>query len=87
MNKLVSVIIACMLATSAFASEVVELGISTSLNSNVMEEERPFMVYLPPSYDVASESYPVIYLLDGDVHRFKGFVGIEGLSLYLFHTP
>tara|TARA_B100002019_G_scaffold279652_1_gene281757 strand:- start:467 stop:1201 length:735 start_codon:yes stop_codon:yes gene_type:complete len=46
-----------------------------------MEEERPFMVYLPPSYDTTSDSYPVIYLLDGDVHRFKGFVGVlESLS-------
>ncbi|WP_319016989.1 alpha/beta hydrolase [Pseudoalteromonas maricaloris] len=46
-----------------------------------MEEERPYMVYLPPSYNTNSKSYPVIYLLDGDVHRFKGFVGVlESLS-------
>lgn len=81
MNKLASVIIACMLAINAFASEVIELGVSTSLNSSVMKEERPFMVYLPPSYNATSESYPVIFLLDGDVHRFKGFVGVlESLS-------
>jgi len=46
-----------------------------------MEEKRPYMVYLPPSYNAVEESYPVIYLLDGDVHRFKGFVGVlESLS-------
>ncbi len=81
MNKLASVIVACLLSINVYASDVIEIGISTSLNSNVMEEERPFMVYLPPSYDTTSDSYPVIYLLDGDVHRFKGFVGVlESLS-------
>ncbi|CAB9492563.1 alpha/beta hydrolase [Alteromonas macleodii] len=81
MNKLVSVIMACMFTANTLASEVIKLGISTSLTSNVMEEERPYMVYLPPSYDAVSEVYPVIYLLDGDVHRFKGFVGVlESLS-------
>lgn len=81
MNKLALVIIACMLTLNAYASDVIKLGISTSLNSKVMEEVRPFMVYLPPSYESTSESYPVIYLLDGDVHRFKGFVGVlESLS-------
>lgn len=81
MNKLASVIIAYTIAINAFASEVIELGISTSLDSNVMNEERPFMVYLPPSYKHTLESYPVIFLLDGDVHRFKGFVGVlESLS-------
>lgn len=39
------------------------------------------MVYLPPSYNINEGIYPVIYLLDGDIHRFKGFVGVlESLS-------
>jgi predicted alpha/beta superfamily hydrolase len=46
-----------------------------------MKENRPYMVYLPPSYEKSGNAYPVIYLLDGDIHRFKGFVGVlESLS-------
>tara|TARA_Y100000739_G_C20543798_1_gene434884 strand:+ start:362 stop:1096 length:735 start_codon:yes stop_codon:yes gene_type:complete len=46
-----------------------------------MAENRPYMVYLPPSYEKSENTYPVIYLLDGDIHRFKGFVGVlESLS-------
>ena len=81
MIKLASAIVACILSINAYASDVIKLGISTSLHSKVMEEERPFMVYFPPSYEATTESYPVIFLLDGDVHRFKGFVGVlESLS-------
>ncbi|GAA0213693.1 hypothetical protein GCM10009123_21130 [Kangiella japonica] len=46
-----------------------------------MDENRPYMVYLPPTYETGENTYPVIYLLDGDIHRFKGFVGVlESLS-------
>ena len=63
------------------ASEIVKLGIATSLKSEILDEQRHYKVYLPPSYQSNNESYPVIYLLDGDIHRFKGFVGVlESLS-------
>lgn len=81
MNKLLTIIITMLMAASAVASEVIELGVSTSIKSDIMEEERPYMVYLPPSYHTGTNTYPVIYLLDGDIHRFKGFVGLlESLS-------
>ncbi|WP_246840614.1 alpha/beta hydrolase-fold protein [Lacimicrobium sp. SS2-24] len=81
MNKLITVIFSFIFSLNTFASEIIELGISTSLNSEVMGEKRPLMIYLPPSYHAGTESYPVIYLLDGDIHRFKGFVGVlESLS-------
>ena len=70
-----------LLQASVYASEIIELGIATSIKSEVMKENRPYMVYLPPSYEKNSNTYPVIYLLDGDIHRFKGFVGVlESLS-------
>ena len=81
MNKLLAVVVAVLIAASAVASEVIELGVSTSIKSDIMEEERPYMVYVPPSYHAGTNTYPVIYLLDGDIHRFKGFVGVlESLS-------
>ncbi|MCC2614677.1 alpha/beta hydrolase [Aestuariibacter halophilus] len=63
------------------ASEVVSIGTSTSLTSELLQEDRALMVYLPPSYSGTDKAFPVIYLLDGDVHRFTGFVGVlESLS-------
>lgn len=81
MKSIISIILMLLLQASVYASEIIELGIATSIKSEVMKENRPYMVYLPPSYEKNSNTYPVIYLLDGDIHRFKGFVGVlESLS-------
>lgn len=67
---------------SLLAQTHINLGQSFTFSSKIMEEERQFHVYLPPSYsDASAPSFPVIYILDGDVHRLKAVVGIvEGLS-------
>ena len=76
MKSLITVIFTLILGTFAHAEESITLGISASLESKVMGENRSYMIYLPPSYETTKNSYPVIYLLDGDIHRFKGFVGV-----------
>jgi len=41
------------------------------LHSKILKESRPYLVYLPPSYDnrkFLPQKYPVLYLLDGDSH-------------------
>ena len=81
MKQLSSAFFLFMFITNAFASSPVQLGASDSISSAILKEKRPYMVYLPPSYETSDRNYPVIYLLDGDVHRFKGFVGVlEALS-------
>ena len=76
-----------LFALPSFAGDSIFLGSSTFLGSEIMGEDRPFMVYLPPSYSVSENIYPVIYLLDGDIHRFKGFVGVlESLSTETLET-
>lgn len=51
-------------------SPVVQFGEKNSLHSKILNEDRPYLVYLPPSYkanrDHAPQKYPVIYLLDGE---------------------
>lgn len=65
----------------SIASEVIDFGIKSKITSNVLQETRRYYVYLPPSYRNADICYPVIYLLDGDEHRWKVVAGmIEGLS-------
>ncbi len=75
------VIFTLILSSITHATESIFLGVSQSIESKIMGETRPYMVYLPPSYNEVKNSYPVIYLLDGGIHRFKGFVGVlESLS-------
>lgn len=81
MKNLVSAFSILLFTLPVFADDSILLGTSTSLESKIMAENRPYMVYLPPSYEKSENTYPVIYLLDGDIHRFKGFVGVlESLS-------
>ncbi len=46
----------------------ITIGFETSLQSDVLREERPLLIYLPKDYDTSEKAYPVIYLLDGRGH-------------------
>ena len=43
----------------------VSLGVSRTLQSAILNEQRSVTVHLPASYDSSGRSYPVLYLLDG----------------------
>ena len=54
------------------------IGTVDSIYSKVIKEQRPYLVYLPPSYKDTTytpQRYPVLYLLDGDAH----FHSVTGL--------
>ena len=44
------------------------IGQSFSLNSEILNEERPYQIYLPDDYDKNGAPVSVLYLLDGDGH-------------------
>ena len=49
----------------------INIGKRFMLQSKILNEARPYLVYLPASYDAkvfAPKKYPVLYLLDGDAH-------------------
>lgn len=50
------------------------LGKQYFLQSEILEEERPFIVSLPQGYDNNEADYPVIYVLDG-LENIKHIVG------------
>jgi len=45
-----------------------------SMNSNILNGERNFAIYLPPDYESSSRSYPVLYLLHGSGDDQTGWV-------------
>ena len=65
-------ILSLLLTTSLLAQSSeptpIQLGIQTSLHSEIMGEDRPIHIYTPDGYEHSSATYPVIYLLDGDGH-------------------
>ncbi len=51
-------------------SPCVQFGEKHTVHSKILNEDRPYWIYLPPSYesnrDHAAHKYPVLYLLDGE---------------------
>jgi hypothetical protein len=55
----------------AQSDSAIVIGFTTRLHSQVLQEDRPVQVYLPPGASEAARTgtrYPVMYLLDGDAH-------------------
>lgn len=77
MKKILLLCVALSFTLALFAQEVVSIGQRFSLDSEILNEERSFQVYLPPSYHYLPEvQYPVIYLIDGDYnfHYVTGMI-------------
>ena len=81
MNRLFLYILAVLFSAISFASENPQNIEPHSIYSSALEEQRDYFVYLPPSYRDSEQKFPVLYVLDGDIHRWKSISGVvEGLS-------
>lgn len=88
LNKLVFGAAIILISTFLFAQdsakvEVIEkivLGHTVNINSQILGEERPVIVYLPEGYHQSKNKYPVLYLLDGGGHFHHATGIIQFLS-------
>jgi len=55
------------------------IGEKVSFKSNILDEERTILVYVPQSYYLTDAQYPVLYLLDGGFH----FHHVSGVAQFL----
>ena len=58
-------------STNSQAQETAEpivIGEKLKIHSQVLNEDRELLIYKPTSYENPDNRYPVLYLLDGDVH-------------------
>jgi enterochelin esterase-like enzyme len=49
----------------ALGQEVSALGVTRTIKSSILGEDRKVFVRLPTSYDTSDDAYPVLYVLDG----------------------
>ena len=67
-----------LITCSVFAQNKVTIGQQETIHSNILNEERSILVYLPDftsQRNGPAKRYPVLYLLDGEAH-FYSTVGI-----------
>ena len=51
-----------------------------SLTSDALDEVRNVSIYLPENYDLTTQKYPVLYLLDGNTHFQHAIGAVDFLS-------
>lgn len=61
-------------------TERLEIGELLKIDSKILGEERPILVYVPDDYASSGVSYPVLYLLDGSYHFHHATGIIDFLS-------
>ncbi|CAM3294954.1 alpha/beta hydrolase-fold protein [Aequorivita lipolytica] len=73
-------IIALFCSLTIFAQDI-SVGKRDKLHSEILQQDREFSVYFPPSYNTTvNQKYPVLYILDGD-YNFQyvaGFLELQG---------
>ncbi|MEN8123342.1 MAG: alpha/beta hydrolase-fold protein [Bacteroidota bacterium] len=63
------------LSTTILFGQDIKIGFKDSIQSNVLNENRKFIVKFPRDYNNSDKSYPVIYRLDGDLDMYTETVG------------
>ena len=77
-----AVIIILFLTTLLWAesgNDAITLGETITIKSEILDQERHMLVYLPDGYEDATTEYPVLYLLDGGSH----FLHVSGVVQFL----
>ena len=82
-----NILLSCMLLLiSSFISfaqdSCIVIGKKHNIYSRILDEERSIWIYLPASYNdsvYSQQSYPVLYIFDGDSH----FHSVTGIQQYL----
>jgi predicted alpha/beta superfamily hydrolase len=66
MLRFLTVLLPLVLGSPVFAQEVsTTLGVTRTIESTILSEDRKVFVHLPASYNTSGNAYPVLYLLDG----------------------
>jgi len=83
-NNLLATILLILFFGSSYAQtqEVNPRALNAVINSEMLNEERDFIIYLPDDYYASENLYPVLYLLDGRTHFHHATGAVNFLSVY-----
>lgn len=69
-------------STSAQTQEGNPRALNAVITSEILDEERDFIIYLPDDYYASENLYPVLYILDGRTHFHHATGAVNFLSVY-----
>ncbi|TPN86815.1 alpha/beta hydrolase-fold protein [Aquimarina algicola] len=65
---------------SIFAQKNITIGHTSSIYSQILDEDRLLEIYLPKDYDTSTKNYPVLYLLDSFLNFRHAVASAEFLN-------
>jgi len=68
MKRLIIVLVCCFFTTNISAqveNSEITIGFNHTIKSSILNQDRTIQIYLPDSYTNSEQSYPVLYILDG----------------------
>lgn len=74
MKKTILLAIAGVLLMAGTNGQTGKVFDNLSMESNILDSERKFAIYLPPDYETSERSYPVLYLLHGSGDDQTGWI-------------
>ncbi len=80
LNKLNLLLISILFFLGCAKDNSITLGHEITLESTILGEDRVMSIYLPDGYEDSKDTYPVFYLLDGEVHFHQGSGAVQYLS-------
>ena len=88
MKKIVFVLIFFLLFQFIYANESVIIGEKVTIHSNILDEDRTFLIYLPSDYTETDLHYPVLFQIQGSETLFHKATGeIRYLSEFRAEIP
>jgi len=69
-------------SASAQTQEDNSRAMNAVINSEILDEDRDLVIYLPDDYYTSGNHYPVLYLLDGRTHFHHATGAVNFLSVY-----
>jgi len=57
-----------------------DFGHQYQLQSEILSEERQLLIYVPDGYQKSADKYPVVYILDGNIHYKHAVITVETLQ-------
>src|SRR6056297_198384 len=72
--KNISTLLISLLLSNFVSAQTGKVFDNLSMESEILDMERKYAVYLPPGYDISERSYPVLYLLHGAGDDQTGWV-------------
>ncbi len=75
MNRLIIVLACCFLSINISAQvekSDITIGVNHIIKSSILNQDRVIQIYVPDSYNDTDQSYPVLYILDGQWYFSSG---------------